>query len=159
MGHGLWVKGDKTMRKQYGVKQLSIFLENRMGRLLEVTQTLKDADVNIRALAMAESAEFGILRLVVNNPEKAKSVLSAGGFTVSEQDVFAVEVEDIPGSFCRVVEKLTKQDINIDYTYAFLGSAKKAVLLFRVPEDLLEKAMTALKEANVNLVEPLFFYD
>ncbi len=147
------------MRSKYGVKQLSVFLENRKGRLLEVTEVLKDAGINIRALAMAESAEFGILRLVVNNPEKAKTALSSAGFTVKEQDVFAVEVEDAPGSFYQVVKILAEADINIDYTYAFVGGTKKAVLVFKVPEELLENALKALSEGGVTLVEPLFFYD
>ncbi len=147
------------MIKKYGIKQLSIFLENRKGRLLEVTKALRDASINIRALALAESAEFGILRLVVNNPEKAKSVLSASGFTLREQDVFAVEVPDEPGSFCKVVEILSGADINIDYTYAFVGGGKKAVLIFKVPSERLEDAIKALLDSGMTLVEPVFFYD
>ncbi len=147
------------MRAKFAVKQLSIFLENRKGRLLEVTQALKDANINIRALALAESAEFGILRLVVNNPEKAKSALSASGFTVKEQDVFAVEVEDAPGSFCEVVRILSESDINVDYTYAFVGESKRAVLIFKVEDSLLEKALSALQGGGVDLVEPMFFYN
>ncbi len=147
------------MIKKYGIKQLSIFLENRKGRLLEVTRALRDASINIRALALAESAEFGILRLVVNNPEKAKSVLSAAGFTLREQDVFAVEVPDEPGSFCKVVEILSESDTNIDYTYAFVGGSKKAVLIFKVPSERLEDAMKALLDGGMTLVEPVFFYD
>ena len=146
------------MIQQYAVKQLSIFLENRKGRLLEVTNTLKENGINIRALAMAESAEFGILRLVVDNPEKAKSALSSNGFTVKEQDVFAVEVDDTPGSFYEVVKILAENDINIDYTYAFVGNSKCAVLVFKVPEDLLEKALDSVQKGGIKLVEPLFFY-
>ena len=147
------------MSRKYVVKQLSIFLENRKGRLLEVTEALKDAGINIRALAMAESAEFGILRLVVNNPEKARSALSSGGFTVAEQDVFAVEVSDEPGSFHQVVKILAGEDINVDYTYAFVGDSSKAVLVFKVSEDSLDKAVNALEDQGVKLVEPMFFYD
>ncbi len=147
------------MSRKYVVKQLSIFLENRKGRLLEVTETLKDAGINIRALAMAESAEFGILRLVVNNPEKARSALSAGGFTVAEQDVFAVEVSDEPGSFHKVVQILASEDINVDYTYAFVGNSSKAVLVFKVSEGSLDKAITALDSQGIKLVEPMFFYE
>ncbi len=147
------------MIKKYGIKQLSIFLENRKGRLLEVTKAIRDASINIRALALAESAEFGILRLVVNNPEKAKSVLSSAGFTLREQDVFAVEVPDEPGSFYNVVKVLSEADINIDYTYAFVGGGSKAVLIFKVPSQMLEAALDALEKAGVRLVEPMFFYD
>ncbi len=146
------------MANKFAVKQLSIFLENRRGRLLEVTKTLMDARINIRALSMAESAEFGILRLVVNNPEKARTALSSGGFTIREQDVFAVEVDDEPGGFYGVVKILAESDINIDYTYAFVGESKKAVLIFKVPEELLPKAVSAIEQGGIRLVEPIFFY-
>ncbi len=147
------------MIRKYGIKQLSIFLENRKGRLLEVTEALKDASINIRALALAESAEFGILRLVVNNPEKARSVLSSSGFTLKEQDVFAVEVPDEPGGFYGVVRLLTEHDINVDYTYAFVGGGKKAVLIFKVPSNMVEKALEVLDKGEITLVGPMFFYD
>ncbi len=146
------------MRAKYGIKQLSIFLENRKGRLREVTQVLAEANVNIRALALAESAEFGILRLVVDNPEKARSVLSSSGFTVKEQEVFAVEVPDRPGGFYQVVRLLADADINIDYTYAFVGGKDKAILIFKVPDDLLDKALEVISQGGLKLVEPLFFY-
>ncbi len=146
------------MRAKYGIKQLSIFLENRKGRLREVTQVLAEANVNIRALALAESAEFGILRLVVDNPEKARSVLSSSGFTVKEQEVFAVEVPDKPGGFYQVVKLLADADINIDYTYAFVGGKDKAILIFKVPDDLLDKALEVISQGGLKLVEPLFFY-
>lgn len=146
------------MRTKYALKQLSIFLENRKGRLKEVTQVLAEANVNIRALALAESAEFGILRLVVDNPEKARSVLSASGFTVKEQDVFAVEVPDKPGGFYQVVRLLTEADINIDYTYAFVGGRDSAILIFKVPDELFEKALEVTEKGGIKLVEPIFFY-
>ncbi len=146
------------MRSQYAIKQLSVFLENRKGRLKELTETLYQAGVNIRALALAESAEFGILRLVVDNPEKARSVLSSAGFTVKEQDVFAVEVEDKPGGFYQVVKILSEADINVDYTYAFVGGGERAVLIFKVPDEDLERAMEILSAGGIKLVEPLFFY-
>ncbi len=147
------------MTRKFTVKQLSVFLENRRGRLLEVTETLAEAGINIRALAMAESAEFGILRLVVNNPEKARNALASGGFTVAEQNVFAVEVNDEPGSFHKVVKILAGEDINVDYTYAFVGDSQRAVLIFKVSDEALEKAIKALDSHGVKLVEPIFFYD
>ena len=147
------------MTSKFTVKQLSVFLENRRGRLLEVTETLAEAGINIRALAMAESAEFGILRLVVNNPEKARNALASGGFTVAEQNVFAVEVNDEPGSFHKVVKILAGEDINVDYTYAFVGDSQRAELIFKVSDEALEKAINALDSHGVKLVEPIFFYD
>ncbi|QJA05368.1 ACT domain-containing protein [Thermosulfurimonas marina] len=146
------------MRSQYAIKQLSVFLENRKGRLKELTEILYQAGVNIRALALAESAEFGILRLVVDNPEKARSVLSKAGFTVKEQEVFAVEVEDRPGGFYQVVKLLAEADINIDYTYAFVGGGEKAILIFKVPDEDLERAMEVVARGGIRLVEPIFFY-
>ncbi len=146
------------MRSQYAIKQLSVFLENRKGRLKELTEALYEAGVNIRALALAESAEFGILRLVVDNPEKARSVLSKAGFTVKEQEVFAVEVEDKPGGFYHVVRLLSEADINVDYTYAFVGNAERAILVFKVPDEDLEKAMEVVSRGGIKLVEPIFFY-
>ncbi len=143
---------------KYAVKQLSIFLENRKGRLEEVTYTLFNAKINIRALSLAESAEFGILRLVVDNPEKAKTALSSGGFTVKEQEVFAVEVKDEPGSFHKVVSLLAGQDINVEYTYAFVGTSSMAILIFKVPGHLFEQAIKCLSEGGVKLVKPMFFY-
>lgn len=146
------------MTDRYAVKQLSVFLENRKGRLLEVTGILKDAGINIRALAMAESAEFGILRLVVDNPAKAKAAITSGGFTVNEQDVFAVKVGDRPGSFYDVVNVLSDADINVDYTYAFVGDSSKAVLIFKVPEESFQDAVNALSNNGIELVEAVFFY-
>ena len=107
------------MRTKYAVKQISVFLENRRGRLVDVTKALLDADINIRALFLADSSEFGILRLVVNNPEKAKAVLISEGFAANETDVFAVEVEDRPGGFYRVVKVLADNGIDVEYTYAY----------------------------------------
>jgi len=147
-----------SIREEYAVKQLSIFLENRKGRLLDVTNILGDAAIDIRALAMAESAEFGILRLVVDNPEKARNALVSNGFTVKLQDVFAVEVEDRPGSFRDVVGILAASDVNVDYAYAFVGASSRAVLVFRVPDEFFDKAVSALKAGGIHLVEPLFFY-
>jgi hypothetical protein len=146
------------MTDKYAVKQISIFLENRKGRLLEVTEILKEAGINIRALAMAESAEFGILRLVVDNPAKAKAAITSGGFTANEQDVFAVKVDDTPGSFQKVVSVLASADINVDYAYAFVGESKSAILLFKVPDDSFADAVNAIEKSGTDLVEAVFFY-
>lgn len=148
-----------SMSERYAVKQLSIFLENRTGRLLEVTGILKDADVNIRALAMAESAEFGILRLVVDNPAKAKAAITSGGFIINEQSVFAVKVEDAPGSFYNVVNILAEAGINIDYTYAFVGDSSKAILIFKVPDESFNDAVNTLSLSGIEMVEAVFFYN
>lgn len=126
------------------VKQISIFLENKYGRLAQVTRVLGDSDINIRALSIADTTDFGILRLIVNEPDKAYEVLKAAGFTVSTTDVIAVEVPDRPGGLADVLEVLQESNINIEYLYAFLQKASNAALVvFRVEQ--LDRAIEALQ--------------
>jgi len=146
------------LKSKYAVKQISVFLENRKGRLAEVAQALLEAEINIRALFLADSSEFGILRMVVNNPEKAKAVLVSKGFAANETDVFAVEVEDKPGGFYKVVKVLANEGIDVEYTYAYAGSSEKAILFFKVKEDEFNKAMEALLNKGITLVEALEIY-
>lgn len=146
------------MKGKYGIKQISVFLENRRGRLAEVAKVLEKAEINIRALFLADSSEFGILRLVVNNPEKAKAVLISSGFAASETDVFAVEVEDKPGGFYRVVRILADDGIDVEYTYAYAGASHKAILFFKVKDEDFEKALRVLAEKGQKLVEALEIY-
>ncbi|WP_022847312.1 MULTISPECIES: amino acid-binding protein [unclassified Desulfurobacterium] len=146
------------MKGKYAVKQISIFLENRKGRLSDVAKTLSLADINIRALFLADSSEFGILRLVVNNPEKAKAVLLADNFAATETEVFAVEVEDKPGGFYNVVKVLAENDIDVEYTYAYAGSSSKAILFFKVKDALFEKAVKVLEESGAKLLEAASVY-
>lgn len=114
------------------VDQLSIFLENRAGRLAEVTKILNDAGVNIRALSLADTSDFGILRLIVSNFETAKAKLKENGFTVGRTTVVAVEVKDEPGGLHRILSTLQDADINVEYMYAFVQqSGNSAVLIFR----------------------------
>ncbi len=147
------------MRAKYAVKQISVFLENRRGRLADVARALTEADINIRALFLADSSEFGILRLVVNNPEKAKAVLVSKGFAANETDVFAVEVEDKPGGFYTVVKILADNGIDIEYTYAYAGASNRAILFFKVKNHEFEKAVEKLLESGQKLVEAAKFYE
>jgi len=146
------------MEGKYAIKQISIFLENRRGRLADVAKALSEADINIRALFLADSSEFGILRLVVNNPEKAKAVLLSKGFAANETDIFAVEVEDKPGGFYKVVSTLTDEGIDIEYTYAYAGSSSKAILFFKVKEELFNKSINILLEKGIKLIEAATIY-
>ena len=110
------------------VEQISIFLENKAGRLAEVSRVLSEAGVNIRALSLADTSDFGILRLIVDNNDRAKEVLKERGFTVGKTDVVAVEVEDRPGGLSRILDILSRQNINVEYMYAFVQhSGKDAV--------------------------------
>jgi hypothetical protein len=118
------------------IKQISIFLENVAGRLAEVTKLLAKHKINIRAMTIADTADFGILRIVVDRPEEAVKALRDGGFTAKTTDVLAVEVEDRPGGLARVMEIFQQNRVNIEYLYVSLEKNKdKAVVIFKV-EDL-----------------------
>lgn len=133
------------------VKQISVFLENKSGRLAEVTRVLGDNSINIRALSIADTTDFGILRLIVNKPEEANEVLKQEGFMVSETEVIAVEVPDYPGGLAGVLLDLGEAGINIEYLYAFIGrSAGNALVVFRV-EDC-ESAIRALNSKNIRVL-------
>ena len=117
------------------IKQISIFMENKPGRMARVAKTLSDADVNIRALTIAEAGDFGVIRMVVDDTEKGYRVLRDGGFTVSETDVLAVEIKDTPGGLYEIVDTLGKNNINMDYAYAFVtAKAERAMLILRVDD-------------------------
>ncbi|MDN5364545.1 MAG: hypothetical protein PWQ91_1607 [Eubacteriales bacterium] len=133
------------------VKQVSVFLENKSGRLAEVTSVLGQNNINIRALAIADTSDFGILRMIVSDPEKAYRVLKEAGFTASMTDVLAVEVEDRPGGLAAVLKVLEEAGINIEYIYAFLEkSSQDALVVFRVEQ--LEEAIRVLAEKGISLL-------
>ncbi|MGD9733743.1 MAG: ACT domain-containing protein, partial [Desulfamplus sp.] len=104
------------------VEQISIFLENKAGRLAEVTAILRDANVNIRALSLADTTDFGILRLIVNDNQAAEQALKREGFTVGKTNVLAIEVADVPGGLNNVLDPLTSAGINVEYMYAFANA-------------------------------------
>lgn len=138
------------------VKQLSIFLENKSGRLSEVTSALGKAGINIRALSLADTSEFGILRLIVNDIAKARQLLHEMEFTLGETDVLAVEIPDRPGGLAGVLETLAKNNINVEYMYAFVTKAPcenekpAAIVVFRF-EDI-DGAIDALQGAGIHLL-------
>ena len=133
------------------VEQISIFLENKAGRLAEVTGILGDAGINIRALSLADTSDFGILRLIVNDHEKAKQVLKEHGFTVGRTEVVAVEVEDRPGGLNRILRILFEAGINVEYMYAFVQqSGQNAVLIFRF--DDIDNAVDVLTRDGVTVI-------
>ncbi len=132
------------------IKQISIFMENKPGRMARVAKTLSDADVNIRALTIAEAGDFGVIRMVVDDTEKGYRVLRDGGFTVSETDVLAVEIKDIPGGLYEIVDTLGENDINMDYAYAFVtAKAERAMLILRVDDT--KRAAQVLNETGVRI--------
>ena len=132
------------------IKQISLFVENKPGRMAKVSKTLSDAGVNIRALTVAEAGDFGVIRMVVDDPEKGYKVLHDNGFTVSETEVLAVEMKDIPGGLYEIVNTLGESNVNVDYAYAFVTTkAERAMLIIRV--DNLEKARQVLTGAGIKL--------
>ncbi|ABK17369.1 ACT domain-containing protein [Syntrophobacter fumaroxidans] len=133
-------------------EQISVFLENKAGRLSEVTRILSEAGVNIRALSLADTSDFGILRLIVNDNNKAKEALKKHGFTVGKTDVVAVEVDDRPGGLHRILDILHRSNVNVEYMYAFVQqSGNNAVIIFRF--DNLDDAIKVLQDNGVKVIE------
>lgn len=133
------------------VEQIAVFLENKSGRLAEITRTLADNKINIRALSVADTADFGILRLIVDNVDLAKESLRANGFTVSKTNVVAVEVPDRPGGLAEVLLRAHEADLNVEYMYAYVnGRGNNAVLIFRFND--MDKAIETLQKNGYNLL-------
>jgi hypothetical protein len=135
-----------------GIKQISVFLENNAGRLGEVTKCLSDAGINLRAISISDTAEFGILRMVVDKREEALRALSGHGFTVRETDVFVVEISDTPGSLAALLKLFRDGNVSIEYLYASLGGRKdKAAVIFK-PGDF-DAGLKIIKESGIKLLE------
>jgi hypothetical protein len=133
------------------VKQISVFLENKSGRLAAVTRVLGSSDIDISALSIADTTDFGILRIIVNDPDKATKVLKENGFTVRSTDVVAISVPDKPGGLAGVLEILERESIGIEYTYAFVGKIEGEALVILRPDNP-KKAFEVLKENNVKVL-------
>lgn len=132
------------------IKQISLFVENRPGRTAKVAKTLSDAGVNIRALTIAEAGDFGVIRMVLDDPERGYKVLKESAFTVSMTDVLAVEMKDTPGGLYEIVNTLGQNEINVDYAYAFVtAKAQSAMLILRV--DDIARAKQVLGEKKVKI--------
>jgi hypothetical protein len=133
------------------VEQISIFIENKSGRLAEITRVLGNNGVNILALSLADTSDFGILRLLVDNTDVALSTLKEGGFTVNKTDVVAVEVPDQPGGLSEILQILDNAQINVEYMYAFVErNAGNAVIIFRFDE--IDSAIDILKGECINIL-------
>ncbi len=133
-------------------EQISVFLENKAGRLCEVTAVLAEAQVNIRALALADTSDFGVLRLIVDDTDKARAALKQAGFTVGKTDVLAVEVPDRPGGLHEILSLLHSDGINVEYMYAFVNvTGENAVMIFRFDEA--ERAIATLKQKGFTILD------
>jgi hypothetical protein len=134
------------------IQQISVFLENKTGRLADVTRLIADAKVNIRAISIADTADFGILRLIVDKPADAAEALARGGFTTRMTDVLAIEIPDQPGSLARVMEVFKETKVNIEYLYASLEKDNStAVVIFKV-EDV-EHCLKIAEEHKLVIID------
>ncbi len=131
------------------IRQISVFLENKSGRINEVTQALAKANINMHAFSMSETTDFGILRLVVSDVDKAVEVLQENHFAVVLTDVVCISCPNVAGSLAVIIDKLTASDIFIEYMYAF-AQGDKANIVIR-PTDL-DRCLTVLKESDCNVL-------
>ncbi len=134
-------------------KQVSVFLENKSGRLAEVLQMLADAGLNIRALCIADTSDFGILRLILDDPDRALAVLVEAGFSVGETAVLAVQVPDVPGGLSGVLDNLRGLEVNMEYMYAFVTRLEEqAVVVFRVADEQIGPVVETLEAGGVTIM-------
>lgn len=136
------------------IQQVSLFLENKPGQLQGACQILADAGINILTLSLADTAQFGILRIIVPDYQRAKDMLEAQGWVVKLTEVLAVEVNDEPGGLAKVLDVLQQQGVNVEYMYAFTFRRNgRAVLIFRFEDT--EQAIAALQRAGIDPVSPV----
>ena len=135
--------------------QISVFLENKKGRLAEVTKLLSDAGINMRALSLGDTADFGVLRIIVNDPAACLRVLKERRFIAQATDVIAVEVDDRPGGLYRILEALDAKDINIEYMYACLErKVDNAIVVLKI--DTYDEAVKVLRENGFSVLSEDF---
>ena len=133
------------------IKQLSIFLQNEIGSLSKPLEILSENDINIRAMCMADTSEFSILRLVVDNPDKGEEVLKKNNFLVKITNIIGVEMNDTPGGLTTILKVMKDNEIDLEYLYAFThDKVGKAILLLHV--DDIDKLINTLKDNNITIV-------
>jgi hypothetical protein len=133
------------------VEQISVFIENREGCLAEVTAILRDANVNIRALSLADTTDFGVLRLIVDHNKKAEQALKKEGFTVGITKVLAIETDDKPGGLNKILDPLCENEVNVEYMYAFANpQCKNAIMIFRFSDY--DKALQTFEQNSIKIV-------
>lgn len=140
------------------IKQISVFVENGVGGISEITRILSDNDINIRSAYVADTAEFGILRLIVTDTKKAEKVLGESGIAVKETDVIAVEMSDTPGGLGGILDVLSDQGVNIEYLYAFVGKGESGALMVFKADDA-QKAEEVLEKSGIVDINATSVYD
>lgn len=140
------------------IKQLSIFVENKQGRLAEITEIITKANANIRALSIADTTDFGILRIIVDKPDEAAACLKEAGVTVSVTNVIAIGIDDNPGAFSRPMRLLSDAGVDVEYMYAFITrKSEKAYVILRVADN--DAATKVLIENGVELLDEATFHE
>lgn len=140
------------------IKQISVFVENKSGRLAEITKVIADANIDMRALSIADTTDFGILRVIVNKPDEAEKLLREAGMTVSVTNVIAIGVDDHPGCFSNALQVLASNNVDVEYMYAFVSrDTKKAYIIVRVADN--DKAIGVLTREGIELLDEKGFYE
>ncbi len=132
------------------LKQISVFIENKSGKLAEATRYIADKNINLKALSIADTQDFGILRVICDDPASAEKELKSGGYIVAVTEVLAVSIDDKPGSLASVLEVLSEAGVAVEYTYAFISAKSGAYMIFRVDDNVV--AAAALAGAGVKTV-------
>ena len=133
------------------IKQLTVFVENKQGTLVSITETLSKHNINIRALSIAETQDFGMLRLIVNDTENAEKMLAEDGYLIKVNDVVGVKIGDAPGKLSEALKVLDANKINMDYLYAFMARTEKhAYVVIRVEDN--DAAEKALEDAGFHMI-------
>ena len=135
------------------IKQLSAFIENKQGRLAEAMRTLSENGIDISALSLADTADYGVLRLIVSDPQKGRDVLTESGVVVKITDVVAAVMDDVPGGAARIISLLADGGVSVEYMYACIGRVNgKALMVMRV--DDIEKTERIFSEHNLSDIRP-----
>lgn len=139
------------------IKQISVFLENKTGELGGIVKFMAENNINLRALSIADTEDFGILRIITDSPEENLEKIKAEGYSAKLTDVLAVEIDDTPGSFAKIVEILSKANISIEYTYAFLSHKKdRACMIIRADDSAAAKGLLVESGITVSGQNDLF---
>lgn len=140
------------------IKQISIFVENKPGRLADITAILAKRDIDIRALSIADTTDYGILRLIVSKPDKAVEVIREEGMTVSATNVLGIAIPDEPGGFAKAIAVLAENEISVEYAYAFITPrVGEAYIILRVADN--DLAADVLTKAGIRLIEQVDIFD
>ncbi len=135
------------------IKQISIFVENQPGKLAELTRLIADANIDLRTLSLADTRDFGILRVIVNKPDETEKLLKENDWTYKTADVIGVKLPDRPGGVAEVLEAINEANVNVEYMYAFVNRIPgRADTVFRV--DDIETTLKALRSKGIEILSP-----